>query len=339
MLERLLKRRKSRKSRRGRASKFGSPRDSAGVRRVHMLPISVLIVAVALIAIGYTGWNQVWPMVRDRPEYQASLADLWITKPPPWVERDMLREVQQQAGLPATFSLLQGDVARRLAEAFAEHPWVERVEQVRIRRGGAIAVQLRYRRPVAMVQTPGHLLPVDAQGTLLPAEDFTDQEASELPLIRGVHTSPLCQVGERWDDPLVVGAAKIAEVLRPHWVQLDLQALEGVFWSLAAAPDAADGSDEASFDASPEQPQGAGADASNGTFYLLSRGGTRVVWGRPPDTDHPGEIPASDKIARLQKYVADHGSLDAPNGPYELDIRHWKNLSRRPRTVTSAELR
>jgi hypothetical protein len=339
MLARMLQRRKSRKGRRGRASKFGSPRDPAGVRRVHMLPVAVLIAAVAVVAFCYTGWHQVWPLLRDRPEYQATLADLWITQPPPWVQHDMLREVQEQAALPHTFSLLDGDLAARLADAFGKHPWVERVEQVRIRRGGAIAVQLRYRRPVAMVQTPGHLLPVDAHGTLLPAEDFTADEASQFPLIRGVQSSPLCPVGGTWDDPLVVGGAKIAEVLLPHWMKLDLQAVEGVFWSAAPTPAEEGALEETPLDSLAEERKESAAEASNGTFYLLSRGGTRVVWGRPPDSDNPGEIPASDKIARLQKYVADYGSLDSPNGPYELDIRHWKDLSRRPRTVSSAELR
>ena len=340
--------------RRRRVSKFGVRRKASRGRRVQWLWTFLLILAVVLTAGAYTGWKRVWPLVRARPEYQASLAEVWIPKPPPWIRRDVVKEVQQLTGLPETFSLLEGDPATRLAEAFAQHPWVEQVDQVRIVRPHRVEIRLRYRRPVAMVEVPGGLLPVDALGTLLPSEDFDPTDAAAYPLLRGVPTGPVNPVGKPWEDPLVQGGAKIAAVLGPHWTSLNLEAIEGVLWSAPDGPVAGSdrggrasrraGAEEAS--ASPSRPghptegrepstrgsapPSALRSAPSGTFYLLSRGGTRVVWGRPPDTDHPGEIPASEKIARLQDYVRRFGSLEAPAGPYELDIRHWKALSRRP---------
>jgi hypothetical protein len=55
-----------------------------------------------------------------------------------------------------------------------------------------------------------------------------------------------------------------------------------------------------------------------------------VVWGRPPGNDHPGELEATQKIRRLEKYLADYGDYGQPNGPYEIDIRHWQEITRRP---------
>ena len=63
---------------------------------------------------------------------------------------------------------------------------------------------------------------------------------------------------------------------------------------------------------------------------LLAMGGSKIVWGRPPGNDHPGELEATQKIRRLEKYLADFGDYGKPSGPYEIDIRHWQEISRRP---------
>ena len=47
---------------------------------------------------------------------------------------------------------------------------------------------------------------------------------------------------------------------------------------------------------------------------------------------HYKELSPEEKITRLNRYISEHGSLEAPAGPYEFDIRHWESISLRPRT-------
>ena len=68
------------------------------------------------------------------------------------------------------------------------------------------------------------------------------------------------------------------------------------------------------------------------TFELTSKGGSVIVWGRPPGTNHPGELTVEQKVGRLERYLEQFGSFDGPHGPYEIDIRHWQEISRRPLT-------
>ena len=56
----------------------------------------------------------------------------------------------------------------------------------------------------------------------------------------------------------------------------------------------------------------------------------KVVWGRAPGSGHPGELTAVQKIGRLRKYLDEFGGYAQPRGPYEIDIRHWQEITRRP---------
>src|SRR5262249_11840426 len=62
---------------------------------------------------------------------------------------DFLGEVQYLAEWPDRLRLLDPALPRQLADVFARHPWVERVEGVRVEPDRAlVAVRLAYRRPV-----------------------------------------------------------------------------------------------------------------------------------------------------------------------------------------------
>lgn len=72
------------------------------------------------------------------------------------------------------------------------------------------------------------------------------------------------------------------------------------------------------------------------TFELYTRGGTRVLWGRAPGMSPAGEVPASEKVARLRHYAEEHNSLDGMHGPQEIDVRAPQGLQVAPRAVGSA---
>jgi hypothetical protein len=203
--------------------------------------------------------------------------------------------------------LLDGRVLEEVTQAFSLHPWVAEVVRATKANPSTLRLELRYRQPVAMIEVVDGLYPVDKEGVLLPSSSFSAAEARLYPRVQGVRSRPAGSAGIPWGDPLVVGAARIAVALESHWAQLRLDAIAVAKWNV-------------------------GDRADQDLYYLLSKGGTRVVWGRPPGTDHPGEISTDEKITRLSRYISDHGSLEAPDGPYEFDVRHWQEISLRPRT-------
>jgi hypothetical protein len=74
-------------------------------------------------------------------------------------------------------------------------------------------------------------------------------------------------------------------------------------------------------------------------LQLQAKGGSTIIWGRAPGTDHPGELTSAQKVARLDKYVTEFGSFSRPSGPYEIDIRHWQEITRRPAAKAQAASR
>jgi hypothetical protein len=91
-------------------------------------------------------------------------------------------------------------------------------------------------------------------------------------------------VGTPWGDNRVAAAALIAHALDAHWQKFELYSIV-----LALPP-------------SGELP---GAP----TFDLLTRDGSRVIWGHAPGQEQSGEATAAEKLAALEKYVAEHGPL------------------------------
>ena len=49
----------------------------------------------------------------------------------------------------------------------------------------------------------------------------------------------------------------------------------------------------------------------------FTRGGTKIIWGRPPGSELPSEAQAADKIAWLREFVEVRGSLDGSEQPHD----------------------
>jgi len=280
--------------------------------RLIFRPLPLLMLAIA--AAAFVAGPQLARLVPDlstRPEYHASAAQFRVTEPPAWVPETLVAQALERARIPQDVSLLDEDLVEKIAAAFRAHPWVEEVVGVRKGSSAGIEVELHYRKPVAMVRTAAGLFPVDAGGVLLPAADFSPGDVRRYPLIDNVRTIPRGGEGAAWGDPLVASAARLADVLGESWSRLELGSIY--------VPDA------------PAEP-GAVLDP---IFELRTPGGTRIIWGRAPGSGHPGELSPEQKIGRLEKYRADFGRFDQPHGPYEIDIRHWQEISRRPISAES----
>jgi hypothetical protein len=194
-----------------------------------------------------------------------------------------LEEVRRKADLPDRLPVLDEELAARLKAAFAEHPWVEEVEEVQVGRDRRIEIHLRYRTPALAVPLTDGTSAVDGNGVLLPAT----ANVTGLPVWRGPSVLPGGKAGDRWGDAALEGAAQVAGLLRPHQEKMHLAA----------------------------------ALSTSGEVVLTTKNGSRVLWGRPPGKEKEGEAAAAVKCERLLEYCRTNGDLDHPEGAYEHDVR------------------
>jgi hypothetical protein len=272
-----------------------------------------LATAAAVLTLGLflPHFKGPFPDLDQRTEYRLAASRIEITAPPHWVPQDLVEQVVECANLPKDLSLLDENLVGDVAAAFRLSPWVEEVVSVSKSYPAKVVVVLNYRRPVAMVEVRQGQYPIDAHGVLLPPQEFSVADTRVYPTITGVVSTPQGPAGTDWGDPVVEDAARLADELSQQWKSLGLAAI--------VCPRSADSH----------------ARIDEGVFLLTTRGGSRIIWGHAPGTDHPGELSTKQKIGRLEEYVKRFGGFDRPHGPYQIDIRHWRDISRTP---LSAEL-
>jgi hypothetical protein len=266
--------------------------------------IALAIVGAAFLLAPYV--RQRLPILEELPEYQFEVARTRTTAPHRWVPRGFIQQLVEEGRLPAEVSLLEEGLAQRIAGVLEDYPWVKRVESLRVARSGIIA-ELVYRLPVLMIETRTGLYPVDRDGTLLPPMDFSVSDLHRFPLLRGAATTPSGPAGTDWGDPVVLGAARLAEVLAPegdlskYWDRFQLEAIE--------APPRVSGT----------------VKLEEVAYELVTRGRSRIVWGRAPGADDL-EPTAAQKLGRLETYFSSHGGFETQGTPNRIDIRQFETI-------------
>jgi len=280
-----------------------------GIAGVLLRPgVLVLVVLILVGTVVVPKIIQRLPELGDRPEYQLSRdAVEVIPSPPEWVPEHWVSRVTSSETWPVEGTrVFEPDLVKRVAESFAAQPWVAEVVRVERRIPAGVVVRLVYRRPVAWIETTGESVAVDVTGVRLPREDLLGEDSVKLPVVRGVTSEPPASDALAWEDLGVVAGAQLAAALEAHWELFDLEAIV------------------------------VKRDQDRVMLELLTRGGSRVVWGRPPGTRHPGELTVSQKIGRIVQFISRFESLDPPEGPLEINIRHWREIIYRPLKSESA---
>jgi hypothetical protein len=270
--------------------------------------ILCVVLTGIFIACAYAAWHKIGSRVLASPEYFIGPRKIEITPPPPWLHRtDLAAEVYRDLTQHGPASIMDDDLIERVTAALLRQPWVAKVRNVAKQYPAKIKVDLVYRRPVCMVKLGDQLLPVDAEAVLLPADDFSPVEKAKYPRLLDVDRGPMGGAGRRWGDSRVAGGAEIAAALLPIWEKLNLQSIVPHLPPETATPG--------------RPPSGAARRGGEYYFDIIAGGGMRILWGRSPAFDISGEPTAQEKVKKLEQFFTEHGSLDYPQAPRELDLK------------------
>lgn len=235
------------------------------------LLITLLGLAAFLLVILWVGqWTRKRISGLDR--YTVALSEIDCPPPPEQNRAEFLAEVQYNGGLPDQLHILDDNLPSRLADAFAHHPEVETVQEVKIVPPRQVRIRLVYRTPALIVSVSesksGEFFVVDRHGVLLRRSGI----AGDLP----TYSTPLLAAGPAGSpcsEPNVIAAAKTAAFLQSYRAQFSVSRIEGTTDNLIL----------------------------KGTF--TGGGGRSFLWGHAPGDEISGEPNAEKKIQRLLEFA------------------------------------
>ena len=270
---------------------------SLGSPAVRQLLVCVVILA-AFIVLMVAGWNHYADQFADRKEFLLSPRDILITTPPPWIQSNVLADSVDAAGLPDPLDLRDRDLTNKIASALEKHAWIRQVLKVVKQYPAKVLVEVEYRKPVAMVEVEyadegamrRGLIPVDAEGTVLPPQEFSLIQANDkFPRIHIDLKRPMVSAGMKCDDARIIEAASIANLLLPYWPDLKLEKIV--------------------------------VKEDGGRHYELLRSDqSQIIWGSPPGQELPQETIATHKVQVMLKKAAEAALTDS-SPQASLDLR------------------
>lgn len=291
------------------------PASTFGQRFVRWCFRPTRLLLAAAVTLAWLFWPRMehqLPSLGTREEYRIGVEQVQVTPPPRWVPEDIVQKVFARAGFDQNLSILDPELSEKIALAFYTHPWIERLQQVRKAYPARVYVDVVYREPVAMVEVVGGgYYPIDRYAHLLPNEDFSAGDINRYPVIRNISSVPIGNLGEAWGDPAVAGAAQLAAILttpsengRSWWNALELKSI--------IAPRRMAAADE----------------IEDLQYRIGTKGGSQIVWGRAPGTQHPSELTVVQKLGRMAEYHHSYNGFDDSPAPFVIDIRHWQGTRR-----------
>jgi len=263
-----------------------------------------VLVLVGLAWLTLVGVSEAIEYVNGQRRFQTTFDRIECNAGPRWIQpQRFLSEVRGLAQAPKRFSVLDEDVRRQIHSGLKRHVWVQSVESIEPIYPNRLKVELKYRYPVALIHVPGAWMIVDGHGVRLPLRDIPPDALGTCMKIEGIRTPPPEKAGARWDGPAVLAAVRLAEYLAPIASRTRLSHINMDNF-------------------------GGRRDAREAEIVLVTIHNTKIAWGRPMDTDKPGELPPGEKYQRLLR-VAEKES-DYAHRDY--DLRHWEDPTSRRRT-------
>ncbi|MEX0824858.1 MAG: hypothetical protein WD119_01765, partial [Pirellulaceae bacterium] len=254
------------------------PRMLASVARA---PAALALLWPTLLVVGgYLAWHQWGAEHVGRQFFSLEQSQIVLTEQPDYIRSDISEKVFATTGL-SELSLLDSQATARVAQAYATHPWISKVVRVCKKTGGKLEIQVQYRQPVAMVlfysdhpEVKGWAYdPIDAEGLVLPQEDFEQADTRKYLIIRIPNVYSTGTPGFPFGDSRVAAAARVAAVLADFRERFELSEIR-----LASS---------------------AGNDPLHPAFELVTQSGKTIIWGSAPGDEQAGERSALAKIKTL----------------------------------------
>jgi hypothetical protein len=256
------------------------------VRRQILIAAVTLLASAVLVAALVVAGKLARNSLESTERYQLPFNDIDCPSPPGMARDTFISQVRYYGEFPEMISVLDASLPARLSEAFARHPWVEKVDAIEVGPGRHIRAWLAFRVPVLAVAYMQQTLQVraaDSMGVLLPHDAATQS----LPRLTGKEIPPPGTSGRPWGNSQVEGACRLAGLLKPHQPALKLKEFRlqaGLIHLRRDAPSSA-----------PD-----------------------VIWGQPPGLE-TGDEPAADVKLRRLNSLADR--LGAAAGQATIDLR------------------
>lgn len=253
----------------------------------------LLFAIVPLVLLSYLGWFYYGAKHLDQTLYALTAEHLTVTPQPAWISTSNVREEVFQRARLDRISLLDPKANATIAQAFEAHPWIRSTTRVTKAVGGKVAVDVVYRQPIAMIycqprpqeaggsastiKEPG-FFPVDAEGIMLPIEDFSQAQVLEYFLIMAENATPTGQIGMSFGDVRIANALKVCGLLEPERKRQNLQRVYV----------------EHDHRSSGESPW---------IIILETAEKHQIIWGHMPNAEGLGEPSASEKLATLLAWL------------------------------------
>lgn len=260
---------------------------------------SLLILGAGAFLVGLL-WLERWSQstVPPSPPIRVEWVGLpeWLRQP---ANAHILDDLTACVGLSCEDNMQDADLTRLVAERLSqpEVGWVEQVRRVVKRPPDSLQIDCDFRRPVAWIRSGDSDYLVDAVGVRLPGR-YQRQTGDETGLIDidGVRRLPP-PVGARWEGEEVAAALRMVRLIEGRAYAGQIRGIR-VEWF---------------------QPRGGAARCN--LVLLTNRRGGRILWGRPPGDEDEAEIPASQKLALLERVYEQTGRVDMNQSC--IDVTVW----------------
>jgi len=177
--------------------------------------LRALLVAFILVG-GYLLVKEMKTFVCQLERFQVSPATLTFTALPSWVTPKVQQQLAYIPDLPERFSILEPNLATRVAQAYERNPWVAEVRAVERHFPNRLTLALSLRRPVAAVRYRGSYYLADGEANRLPLRFRSwPQPEYRLPIVTGALTEPP-RSGAQWQDEAVRAGCAVAQLLKTH---------------------------------------------------------------------------------------------------------------------------
>lgn len=248
------------------------------------------------------------------PKYDRGLVIEWEALPD-WLQTaengHILDQLVARLGLATHDSQLDPGLAERLGRSLSatEVGWVRRVERVRIRPDGVVAIRCEFRRPVAWVKVGGSCYLVDQDCVRLPGRYRPeDCSGSPLKLIHGVRGRPP-EVGQPWAGEDLATGLKVVALIRSAAFRDQISGINVV------------------------NCRGRLDQRVPHVELITNRDEARIYWGRAPGEEDGLEILAAQKVALLETLYRQSGRVDM-NRAY-VNVTTWPDRVALPVVLTA----